>query len=196
MNQWGIFIIVSLNIYIPAIFITFLVAKLLYNYKCPSVCQLYLCGRGNFKWFQFLAELLWMLSSLLFKIINFFIFRLSSDDESENDEVYDVKKAHERLTCLSESSDDQLQRRFAAIMITTIKVSFAIPSIRNSRFCTSYLIDKPFWVLKKSIQKLLNIIILLFKIFLHFSFEIFLSIIISKIQEIASLSRIVKIIIY
>jgi len=35
-----------------------------------------------------------------------FCHRLSSDDESENDEVYDVKKAHERLTCLSESSDD------------------------------------------------------------------------------------------
>eukprot|EP00088_Acartia_fossae_P054455 TRINITY_DN625_c0_g1_i16.p1 TRINITY_DN625_c0_g1~~TRINITY_DN625_c0_g1_i16.p1 ORF type:complete len:434 (-),score=171.11 TRINITY_DN625_c0_g1_i16:495-1796(-) len=35
-----------------------------------------------------------------------FCHRLSSDDESENDEVYDVKKAHERLTCLSESSSD------------------------------------------------------------------------------------------
>jgi len=34
-----------------------------------------------------------------------FCHRLSSDDESESDEVYDVKKAHERLTCLSESSD-------------------------------------------------------------------------------------------
>jgi predicted ATPase len=35
-----------------------------------------------------------------------FCHRLSSDDESESDEVYDVKKAHERLTFLSESSDD------------------------------------------------------------------------------------------
>jgi len=35
-----------------------------------------------------------------------FCHRLSSDDEEETEQVYDVKKAHERLTTLSESSDD------------------------------------------------------------------------------------------
>ena len=37
------------------------------------------------------------------------MFRLSSDDEEENDEVYDVKKAHERLLTLSESDDSSVQ---------------------------------------------------------------------------------------
>jgi len=41
--------------------------------------------------------------------VNQFCHRLSSDDEEENDEVYDVKKAHERLLTLSESDDSSVQ---------------------------------------------------------------------------------------
>ena len=48
--------------------------------------------------------------ALLSKYFVLVIIRLSSDDEEETEQVYDVKKAHERLTTLSESSDDPHQR--------------------------------------------------------------------------------------